>query len=126
VAHHHRIQYGTLVKFKVVLAQNGHPLAGINAHGSGIRVEVAGQNFQKGRFTRAVGTDNTVTVTRRKADIHFIKQYALAVPEGYIICCNHGSGNSAAKVQEINLLHSLFVDKAGPDKVPETARQAGR
>ncbi|MNN81822.1 hypothetical protein D3C81_1986840 [compost metagenome] len=46
----------------MILLEYGQTFAGSNMHISDVGFNLAGQDFQEGRFARAVGSDKTVAV----------------------------------------------------------------
>jgi Na+/proline symporter len=54
------------IKFEVILLQHGHSLTGSNVDRTGSGVHFSREDFQKSGFSRPVGTDHPVAVTRSK------------------------------------------------------------
>jgi len=74
VAHDHGIQHAELFESELILTQFTQALVRIEEHVTGAWHQVTGKDFQKGGFTAAVGSDQTVTVTAAKLDGNVFKQ----------------------------------------------------
>ena len=76
VSHHHRVHHRKSIPLKVVLAQNGKTLSRSQHDGARRRVQLPGNRFQESRFSGAVGTDDTITVTTCKLQVYVIEQHS--------------------------------------------------
>ena len=73
-----------LVKGELVLAQDRHPLPGADGDVALIRLELAGEDLEKGRFSGAVGADEPIAVSRGELDVDVFEDDPLAIGEGYV------------------------------------------
>ncbi len=90
MSHQDRIQDGVFIEGKVILFEDGHAFVGAHRDRTCSGVDVAGDDFEEGRFACAVGTDDAVAVAGCELEIYVVKQDALAKLEGYIGYGQHG------------------------------------
>jgi len=73
----------------MVLLENGQPGLRGDDDLSCVGLNFAREDFQKRRFSCAVGPNEAVAVPRGKFEVDFLEQEALAVGEGNISGGNH-------------------------------------
>ncbi|MMZ69502.1 hypothetical protein D1872_323500 [compost metagenome] len=73
----------------MVLLQNGQAFPRRHADFALVRLDLPRQNFQKGRFPRSVGSDQPVTVARRKLYIYIFEKCPFSISERYTISTDH-------------------------------------
>jgi hypothetical protein len=74
MAHHDAIDHEAILESELILAQFADPLAGIDTHIAGRRLQVAPQYFHKGGLARAVGPDEAITIAIAKLDGNVFEQ----------------------------------------------------
>ena len=89
VPHDDRLQHFIAVKLKVILAQDGHALAGGDDHFTRGRLQLAGEHLQESRFARSVCADDAVAVTGGEFNVDVLKERLSAVRKGNILGCDH-------------------------------------
>ncbi len=87
--HDDRFQNAKFVKLIVVLFQNRQPLAGGNNHLAGSWFDFTGQYFEKSRFARSVGADQSITVAWREFDVDIFEQSAFPILESEVLGTDH-------------------------------------
>ena len=89
VPHDDGVEDRLLVEGELVLPQHRDPLAGADDDLPLVRLDLAGENLQKGRLAGAVGADQAVAVARGELDIDVLENDPLAVGKGDIGCADH-------------------------------------
>ena len=89
VSHDDRIQYGVFFECKVVLLQYGHAHLRRHRHRTGGRFQISGQDSQECGLTGAVGTDDPITISRCKLQVHVLEQRLSAEIQTDIGNCDH-------------------------------------
>ncbi len=89
IAHDHRIQHRILVVFKMVLLQEGEPLAWCDGDLPAGGIQLAGQDLQKGRLSRAVGADQAIAVAFRELDVHVLEKGPFAQTQCDVVRTDH-------------------------------------
>ena len=78
VSHDDGVQHDAIVIEALVLLQDGHALFGRKHHRTACRLQLAGENLDKGGFPGAVGTDDAVAVAGGELKIHPAEQHRRA------------------------------------------------
>ena len=73
ISHNDRVQNGIFVVLGLVLLQEGETFSRSNGDLPVGRLELPGQDLQKGRLSRAVGADDAVAVSFGEFDVHIFK-----------------------------------------------------
>ena len=96
VAHDDRVQHGVGVIGVLVLLQHGHAHLGQDGHRAAGGLQLAGEDFQKGGFTSAVGADDAVAVAPGELQVapgelqvHVGEQGGALIAQGQIRNSNH-------------------------------------
>ncbi|MNJ51658.1 hypothetical protein D3C77_469680 [compost metagenome] len=89
MSHNDGLKNRILIILVMVLLQHRHPFIGSHMHFTLVWLDLSGKNFEEGRFTRPVRTDETIAVTRRKLYIHIFKKCSLSVTERYTSSTYH-------------------------------------
>ena len=91
VAHDDGLHHRELVVFVVVLLQHAHPVIRTDGHTAAGGLDHAGDDFQQGGLTGAVGTDDTVAVARHKIQVHILVQIVALKLQTYVIYRKHNN-----------------------------------
>jgi hypothetical protein len=78
------------VKSELILVEDGNALAGAFADFAAVRIELAGEYFQKSGFTGTVCADQAITVAGSELDVDVLEDDSLAIGERNVGCGNHG------------------------------------
>src|SRR6185369_5316209 len=78
-----------LVEGELVLPEDRHAFPWSHEDFALVRLDFAGQDFQEGRFSGAVGPDQAVAVAGGELDVDVFEEDPLAVGESDIGCRNH-------------------------------------
>ena len=89
VAHDDRVHHVVGVVGVLILLEHRHAGLGQDGHLAGGGLQLAGEDFQEGGFTRAVGADDAVAVALGELEIHVGKEGLAAVGQAQIGNCNH-------------------------------------
>ena len=84
VAHDHRIQHGERFKGELILTQLTDALVRVERNVAQRRFEIAAEDLHKGRFTAAVGADQTITVAAAKFNGDIFEQRLTAKLHGNV------------------------------------------
>ena len=84
VAHDNRIQHGECFEGELILAQLTDTLVRVERNVAQRRLEIAAEDLHKGRFTAAVGADQTITVAAAKFNGDIFEQRLTAKLHGNV------------------------------------------
>ena len=84
MAHDDRIQHGERFKGELILTQLTDTLVRIERNVAQRRFEIAAEDLHKGRFTAAVGADQTITVAAAKFNGDIFEQRLTAKLHGNV------------------------------------------
>ena len=90
VAHDDGVEHRVGVVLELILFQRGHTLIRRIGDGTGGGLQLAGENAQEGRFSRAVGADDAVAVAGHELEVCAREELLTAEGQGNIADCNHG------------------------------------
>ena len=80
ISHDHRVQHRILVIFEVVLLQKGKAFPRCHGDISVCGFQLSGKDLQESGFSRAVGTDQSITVPLNEFDIDVLKERLFPYP----------------------------------------------
>ena len=89
IAHDDGVKNGIFVVLELILLEDGHARALLDGDIAGGRLQLPGENFQKGGFSGAVCADDAVAVAGQKLQICVFEQNGTAELHGEIGYCNH-------------------------------------
>ena len=89
MSHEHGVEHGLVVKFEVVLAQDGESFSGTHFHAAFGGFQLSGDGSQKSGFSCAVRTDDTVDVSVCELHVHVLVEDAFPELDGEVGKCNH-------------------------------------
>ena len=98
--HDDRAQHLDLVIGIVILLENGEAFTGRDVDDAARRLDVAREQFEEGGLTRAVCTDDAVTVAGGKFQVDILVEDALAELQAQIVDRNHAFRSPSLVAQD--------------------------
>jgi hypothetical protein len=90
VTHHHHVEHAHVLVSKLVLAQEGHALVGIEADVASRGLQHTGKNLHEGGFSGTVGADQAVAVALAELDGDVFEQGLGPELHGDVVGGKHG------------------------------------